>query len=1182
MEYQSRPLLQRAVEPRQTDARPWHRTLWFALCRAALVLIALVVVIFQLLVPLYSIFSRWHDWDRLIPPWSYQWLQWSPATAWGEMKTVLGPIISIAFAFVVYYIFAHWRIIRFYRKKAHDSPTELVETATKIIDDVPGRRELCEVLIERIRDPATRSPMVLIGGVGAGKTATLVELTRKLAAQDIVPIPIRLRDTAGKEELNFKELAREKFKKEVDSKLFSDGHMERLWRELFRSNEVAILADGLDEAIQGAPARDSAIREAIQQAVHDGLPLVIASRPYDPLRGMKSTVIALEPLGEGAAIEYVSNGGGSLANRSIAEIATVVHTADVAQSPMFLRVIRDLEGADQLPRELFGGTKVDIRGDWQSRDRATVRLALLRKWCEALCEGGFRIDYAHTKDERRMTEEILQAFACLSLGLNQQSPQFVHFDRLYIDRGKDRGFAELIRDDLQVRLRDHIPSGRVEIEDRDSVVIAIQRGEALGFVDEARDGVRFQYGDLQAYLAAEFMSRLSMKDFRRVAKQFGLGRGGKGFSGNRQPSRELLDSLIMMSRMPSEEGWKREFLCGIVEDLLDGARTSEGKDWIIPCWRLEMYAAALEIDAMREEPEQYSIIDQLLGCWDDFCEDETAPDRPLDEAKLHLVRRAGDAVRILHDRSHVGDVSGVALSYERLFRIALKENSYRVRLAAAREVGLGGIDAVEQLCVGDLLAPPPPLLDHSRRSEVIYAAEAAASHSSSYRWLSLRRSGLPIAGKRASYSAAQAVVSTEKVQLGTGDGQTGLPDRNMGVSQDHKNDDHYQIVGWVLPLLYLSTSLEDQDFQGTAGRSRLASSSCGNDMLTEKLDQWLFALPKRDPAQPHARFSIRAELALAQGFRLAANLRRLPRGARVRDRSFMVERAELALRNSGFWYSQIALIQALTLLSLPDDPNASAPPGGHVADPWAQVQYWIGLAGSAVPGGERGKAHPFVTEVGRFCLSALLTLRPERYIWIDESETASRVGACSPSEDVRWHQTSWIPDSMGWSLLVPRAQRLLADVMLLYNLADRGDSPDRREVRLARSDRSDLPPCMTSDREALQVKRNLDLKERGEPGKTCLHGCPFRLCPLPARGERLTYQMDQSFCARQADLASTMRVDFWHRDFWKSGYWRYGPWRPELWRAWFVNRATWQAVPRSALSRFWRQMSERDLPDDRW
>ncbi|MDG4774816.1 hypothetical protein [Solwaraspora sp. WMMD792] len=388
----------------------------------------------------------------------------------------------------------------------------------------------------------------------------------------------------------------------------------------------------------------------------------------------------------------------------------------------------------------------------------------------------------------------------------------------------------------------------------------------------------------------------------------------------------------------------------------------------------------------------------------------------------------------------------------------------------------------------------------------------------------------------------------------------------------------------MLPLLCLSVSLEEQNSQETDSKTRSAKipvSRC-NKILTEKLDQWLFALPKRDPAQPYVRFPIRAELALAQGFRLAANLRRLPRGSRVRDRSFLIERAELALRNSGFWYSQIALIQALTLLSLPDDPNASAPPGGHVADPWAQVQYWIGLAGSAVPGGERGKAHPFVTEVGRFCLSALLTMRPERYIWIDESETASRVGACSPSEDVRWHQTSWIPDSMGWSLLVPRAQRLLADVMLLYNLADRGESPDRREVRLARSDRNDLPPCMTSDREALQAKRNLDLKERGEPGKTCLHGCPFRLCPLPARGERLTYQLDQSFCARQADLASTMRVDFWHSDFWKSGYWRYGPWRPELWRAWFVNRATWQAVPRSALSRFWRQMSERDLPDDRW
>ncbi|MDG4774815.1 hypothetical protein [Solwaraspora sp. WMMD792] len=791
MEYQSRPLLQRAVEPRQTDARPWHRTLWFALCRAALVLIALVVVIFQLLVPLYSIFSRWHDWDRLIPPWSYQWLQWSPATAWGEMKTVLGPIISIAFAFVVYYIFAHWRIIRFYRKKAHDSPTELVETATKIIDDVPGRRELCEVLIERIRDPATRSPMVLIGGVGAGKTATLVELTRKLAAQDIVPIPIRLRDTAGKEELNFKELAREKFKKEVDSKLFSDGHMERLWRELFRSNEVAILADGLDEAIQGAPARDSAIREAIQQAVHDGLPLVIASRPYDPLRGMKSTVIALEPLGEGAAIEYASRSG-SRSNQSIADIATLVHAADVAESPMFLRIIRDLEVIDQLPNELSGGTGLDAKSSWRSRDRAHVRLSLLRKWCEALCEGTFRVDYAHTKEERRITEEILQAFACLGLGLGQQSPQFVRFDDLHKDElrfddpHKDKGdgkFAKVVRGSLSDRLRKHVSSNQVDINNRDDVVIATQRGEALGFVHEASGGVRFQYGDLQAYLAAEFMIGLRPDDLQRVMARFGLPASGEGRPDHRQPSRELLDSLITMSRISGEElnrcGFSPD---GVVEILRAEAGKADGKGRLIPCWRLEMYAAALEIDVICENPLQRRIIGQLLKQWDNFREEETAPDRPLDEAKLHLVRRAGDAARILHDRAVVGEVRSMMMPYDRLFEIAIKENSYRVRLATAREVGLGGVDATRQLCVGDLLAPPP-LTNADRGPETVHAAEVTASRNSFLRWRSLHRSGRKVAGEDTSSFTVRAAVSARNLQLGTSAEPTGLPVREAETSQ---------------------------------------------------------------------------------------------------------------------------------------------------------------------------------------------------------------------------------------------------------------------------------------------------------------------------------------------------------------------------------------------------------------
>ncbi len=137
-------------------------------------------------------------------------------------------------------------------------------------------------------------------------------------------------------------------------------------------------------------------------------------------------------------------------------------------------------------------------------------------------------------------------------------------------------------------------------------------------------------------------------------------------------------------------------------------------------------------------------------------------------------------------------------------------------------------------------------------------------------------------------------------------------------------------------------------------------------------------------------------------------------------------------------------------------------------------------------------------------------------------------------------------------MLKPRAQRLLADVMLLLNLADRGTDDAERTRRLGRSSRSDLPPCLTIDRTAMRVNLTRRQSRDVQPGATCIDDCPFRLCPLPPRGAELSYQMDEAFCANQADLV---------------GQWQ----RPSYW-AW------WQKVDGEELRIFWRDMSERMIP----
>ena len=110
----------------------------------------------------------------------------------GILTNVLASGVLVVFAS----LFVLWRLFglqRRYRAKARDESRELVPTAGAIIDQVVGRDELCKAVMADLRDRGTR-PHVIVGGVGAGKTAVLVRLTELLAEKKAIPVPIRLRD----------------------------------------------------------------------------------------------------------------------------------------------------------------------------------------------------------------------------------------------------------------------------------------------------------------------------------------------------------------------------------------------------------------------------------------------------------------------------------------------------------------------------------------------------------------------------------------------------------------------------------------------------------------------------------------------------------------------------------------------------------------------------------------------------------------------------------------------------------------------------------------------------------------------------------------------------------------------------------------------------------------------------
>src|ERR1039457_2846584 len=247
-----------------------------------------------------------------------------------------GLLLAIASAFVLWRLYA---LLRRYQARARSESRELVPTAGAILDQVVGRDELCKVLMADLHDRRTR-PHVLVGGVGTGKTAVLVRLTKFLADQGAVPVPIRLRDAGN--ELDFENLARERFLNEVNQHLLSSAEGETIWRRLRKDGKIVVLADGLEEALIGSTAeleRDNIIRAAIRKAHQQSLPLVVPPRPHDPLRATEAAILVLEPLSYEAALAYIGSDG---TRENARRLAWIVETADVVEAPLYLQITREL------------------------------------------------------------------------------------------------------------------------------------------------------------------------------------------------------------------------------------------------------------------------------------------------------------------------------------------------------------------------------------------------------------------------------------------------------------------------------------------------------------------------------------------------------------------------------------------------------------------------------------------------------------------------------------------------------------------------------------------------------------------------------------------------------------------------------------------------------------------------
>jgi hypothetical protein len=496
--------------------------------------------------------------------------------------------------------------------------------------------------------------------------------------------------------------------------------------------------------------------------------------------------------------------------------------------------------------------------------------------------------------------------------------------------------------------------------------------------------------------------------------------------------------------------------------------------------KLDLYAATLEIDSFLDESRHREIARCVADDWKDI---RGRDQRTIDEAKLGLVYRFGDAARAIAERPHRG-LSELAPAYAELLEIGRGELSYPIRLAIAQEIGAGGDEAFQAL-----------------------RSPCRNAHGNT--WTNAaRQNGLKNGGR-----------------LSESNGQSGNADKNRALRGR-------TLCAWLTPLLVGSVD------------------TC-KDEARHELGLWLDRVG-RDQEGGENYFHLSLEVALAQGFKYAANRRFRHPHARPATRDYMAEQAMEMLGRARLWFTQLTLIQALCLWEMPDPRtspddeigrrgNGSNAEEGqvhrHGSNPEATVGHWLELA--------RNGKHPFVAEAGRLAIEALKTRHPERFLWIDESGVVSSVGsrAAQPAKDRKHHL--WIPPSAGWAALDPRAQQLVADVLLLLNLAERGEGPDEIERRLRRVEVNDLPLCFTRNRGPLDPKTTIGGLYRAA-GSNCIDGCGHHLCPYPPYGvQPYRSELGEAFCRGQQTL---------------------------------LNKglsAPWQTIPRVGLKRFWTQMADR-------
>jgi energy-coupling factor transporter ATP-binding protein EcfA2 len=385
----------------------------------------------------------------------------------GIGENVVSAVVVGALGLLAWYLWTRARLVRAYLRMVRTDPAGLLGPASVTVgqEAILARLESCEEIAEEVRSSGAAT-QVIVGSAGSGKTTLLLALALYLAERGAVPVVVPLRG-AGLE-IDIVELARERLLAKVDDRIGSDGHADRLWRQLRKAGRLVVLADGLDEATAqpSVLAAPGLARGVLRAGSDRGIPVVVTSRPEALPDAERAGAFSVPPVPVGEVLSRLEETVGAAVGRDA--LRHLAETADMATTPFYLQIATER-----------------ARLDATDRDRA--RLDLLDGYLEWIKLGGRAGPQADGDTTRGKMVEELTKLAYVMLCENRLSKP-----RDALGQTREGANDSFLADDLEA---------------------VVQDAEELGLVatwpSEGRAQFGFRHPILQAYLAARAMRDVS-------------------------------------------------------------------------------------------------------------------------------------------------------------------------------------------------------------------------------------------------------------------------------------------------------------------------------------------------------------------------------------------------------------------------------------------------------------------------------------------------------------------------------------------------------------------------------------------------------------------------------------------------------------------------------------------------